>query len=244
LSDFNGANRPDNGTAADVKQTAQDKAGEGIGLVSEKATDAAATAKERAGDVAGEASARARDVAGELRDQLQDQARAQTRRLAQNVRRLADELGDMGESGKEGSPATNAVKQMSDRGRSLAARLEDRGPQGLVSDLQDFARRRPGVFLAGAALAGFATARLGKGVKSASTGTASPADGGATGRSSPEADGPGLPAAITDDQLSYAKEPPDSYGQPQPTPSYGGPVSPTGPLPVTDPYPDPDPRQP
>ncbi|MFF9687020.1 hypothetical protein [Streptomyces sp. NPDC014623] len=242
MSDFNGANRPDNDTAAAVKQTAQDKAGEGIGLVSGKATDAAGTAKERAGDVAGEASARARDVAGELRDQLQDQARTQTQRLAQNVRRLADELGDMGESGKEGSPATNAVKQMSDRGRSVAARLEDRGPQGLVSDLQDFARRRPGVFLAGAALAGFATARLGKGVKSASTGTTSSASRG-TGRSAAEAGEPGLPAAITDDRFYDAPEPPDSYGRQQPTPSYGGPVSPSGPLPVTDPYPNPDPRQ-
>ena len=173
MSDFSGASSPNHDTAAAVKQTAQDKAGEGVGLVSEKATDVAGTARKRAGDVAGEASDQVRDVAEELRDQLQDQARTQTQRLAENVHRLADELSTMGESGERSSPATKAVRQIADRGHGIATKLEERGPQGLVSDLQDFARRRPGVFLAGAALAGFATARLGKGVKSTSDGTAS-----------------------------------------------------------------------
>ena len=173
MSDFSGAKSPNHDTAAAVKQTAQEKAGEGVGLVSEKATDVAGTAQKRAGDVAGETRDQVRDVAEELRDQLQDQARTQTQRLAENVHRLADELSTMGESGEQSSPATKAVRQIADRGHGIAAKLEDRGPQGLVSDLQEFARRRPGVFLAGAALAGFATARLGKGVKSSSDGTAS-----------------------------------------------------------------------
>ncbi|MEV8226940.1 hypothetical protein AB0P41_12925 [Streptomyces sp. NPDC079167] len=244
MSDFNGANRSDSDTAATAKRTAQEKAGEGAGLVSEKATDAVGTARERAGDVAGEATARAGDVAGELRDQLQEQARTQTERLAQNVRRLADELGDMGDSGKSDSPATNAVKQIADRGRDVASKLEDRGPQGLISDLQDFARRRPGTFLAGAALAGFATARLGKSVKTGHDGAASRAGGDRTGRPAPGAGDGGRSAAITGDHLHGATEPADSYEQPQPTPSYGGPVSPAGPLPVTDPYPTPHPQQP
>lgn len=241
MSDFSGANRP-NSTAA-AKQTAQEKAGEGVGLVSEKATDAADTAKERAGDVAGEASARARDVAGELRDQLQEQAGAQTQRLAQNLRRLADDLGDMGETGKRNSPATHAVNRIADHGRDAASRLEDRGPQGLVSDLQDFARRRPGVFLAGAALAGFTAARLGKGVKSADSGPTSQAYGDGSDRPAAGADEDGRRAATTSDQLYGAPDPADSYGQ-QPTPSYGGSVAPSGLRPVTEPYRNPDPQQP
>jgi hypothetical protein len=244
LSDFNGANRPDDDTASSVKQTAQDKAVEGVGLVSEKATDTVGTVKERAGDVAGEASAQARDVVGELRDQLQDQARTQTQRLAHTVRQLAEDLGDMGKSGAEDSPTANAVRQVAGRGHDLAARLEERGPQGLVSDLQDFARRRPGVFLAGAALAGFATARLGKGAKSASTDAFTHPDGDRSGRSVPGAGGVDRPGAITEAQLHATTGPSDTYGQPQPTPSYGGPVTPSGPLPVTDPYPTPDPQQP
>ncbi|MFG2539345.1 hypothetical protein ACGFU4_29325 [Streptomyces sp. NPDC048511] len=245
MSDFSGANSPDHDTAAAVKQTAQDKTDEGVGVVSEKATDVAGTAQERAGDVAGEASAQVRDVASELRDQLQDQARTQTRRLAENVHRLADELSTMGESGERTSPATRAVRQVADRGHGIAAKLEDRGPQGLVDDLQDFARRRPGVFLAGAALAGFATARLGKGVKSASDGAVSDTGSDSRAPSALGAGEKGRPAAATaDGRTPEVTQPAASYDQTQPTPSYGGSVSLPGPLPVRDPYPNPDPQQP
>ncbi|MER5550471.1 hypothetical protein ABT001_02060 [Streptomyces sp. NPDC002793] len=232
MSDFDGAKRTDGGTAAAVKETAQDKAGEGVGLVGEKASDVAGATKERAGDVSAEAKSQVQDVAGELRDQLQDQAESQTRRLAQGVRALADELGTMGESGAPDSPATKAVRQVADRGHGIAERLDDGGPQGVVSDLQAFARRRPGVFLAGAALAGFATARLAKGAKSAGSG----ANGSHGDRSLESAEENGL---------SAAQQPADSYEQVQPTPSYGGSISPapSGPLPVRDPYPNPDPRQ-
>jgi hypothetical protein len=239
LSDVSGTNRADSDTAA-VKQTAQKKAGEGVGLVGDKATDVAVVAQERAGEVAGEASAQVRNVAGELRDQLQDQAETQTRRLAGSVRQLSDELGTMGESGEPSSPATKAVRQIAGRGQDMAARLEDQGPQGLLSDLEDFARRRPGVFLAGAALAGFAAARLGKGAKSASNG----ADANRSDRSAGIVGNNGRSAPAAGGYTSGASTSDDAFEQAQPTPSYGGPISPPGPLPVTDPYPNPDPRQP
>ncbi|MFH9468944.1 hypothetical protein ACH4LT_16935 [Streptomyces clavifer] len=233
VSDSDGAKGTGGGTSAAVKETAHEAAGEGAGLVGEKAADVAGTAQERAGDVAAEATSQVQDVAGELRDRLQSQAESQTRRLAQGVRALADELGAMGKSGAPDSPATRAVRQVSNRGHGVATRLEAGGPQGVLSDLQDFARRRPGVFLAGAALAGFATARLAKGAKSAGSG----ANGSQGDRSLEAADEDGLPTA---------QQPTDSYEQVRPTPSYGGPVSPapSGPLPVRDPYPNPDPRQP
>lgn len=239
MSDVSGTNRADSDTAA-VKQTAQKKAGEGVGLVGDKATDVAVVAQERAGEVAGEASAQVRNVAGELRDQLQDQAETQTRRLAGSVRQLSDELGTMGESGEPSSPATKAVRQIAGRGQDMAARLEDQGPQGLLSDLEDFARRRPGVFLAGAALAGFAAARLGKGAKSASNG----ADANRSDRSAGIVGNNGRSAPAAGGYTSGASTSDDAFEQAQPTPSYGGPISPPGPLPVTDPYPNPDPRQP
>ena len=43
---------------------------------------------------------------------------------------------------------------------TCAAQIEDRGLEGLASDVVDFARRRPGVFLAGAALLGVGVGRL------------------------------------------------------------------------------------
>ncbi|MEU0161789.1 hypothetical protein ABZ154_23905 [Streptomyces sp. NPDC006261] len=221
MSDFESPSRPDSGTTATAAQTARDKASEGTGLVADKAGDVTATAKEQAADVAGEAAARAQDVVGELRDQLEQQARSQTQRLADNVRRLADDLQDMSRNGDSDSSAAGAVRQLADRGHQAASRLESRGPDGLLADLQDFARRRPGVFLAGAALAGFATARLAKGAKSA--------DGGAS-RSAGAADGstgrgaPGVPDARPTDL----------------TPSYGGSIAPgPDPVRVSEPYPDP-----
>lgn len=239
MSDVNGANSADGDTTAAVKETAKKKAGEGAGLVSDKATDVVDTAQERAGDVAREASSQVQNVAGELRDQLQDHAETQTRRLAESVRQLSDELGTMGERGEPDSPATKAVRQVSRRGHDMAEKLEARGPQGLVGDLQDFARRRPGVFLAGAALAGFAAARLGKGMKPSSSGAPS-------GTGAPLSGGPGR-ARDEDARLTATTDGRTSGGTvpgTQPTPSYGGSISPSAPLPVTDPYPNPDPRQP
>jgi hypothetical protein len=42
----------------------------------------------------------------------------------------------------------------------LAGELEQRGPEGLAEDLSRFARRRPGAFLLGAGLVGFAAGRV------------------------------------------------------------------------------------
>jgi hypothetical protein len=232
LSDFESSSRPGDGTTTTTAQTVRDKASEGTDLVADKAGDVAGTAREQAADVVGEATARAQDVVGELRSRLETQARSQTQRLADNVRRLADELHDMSRNGEDDSSVAGAVKQIADRGHQAASRLEDRGPDGLLSDLQDFARRRPGVFLAGAALAGFATARLVKGAKSADGGDERPASttDGRAARDTPQA-GTGREAS----RAQAARPTPVS---PPLTPSYGGDVAP-GPVPVSAPYPDP-----
>ncbi|MYT80909.1 hypothetical protein YW3DRAFT_07337 [Streptomyces sp. MnatMP-M77] len=224
MSDFDRSSRPGNVTTS--AQTARDKASEGTDLAAGKAGDVAGTAKEQAVDVAGEATARAQDVAGELRSQLEEQARSQTQRLAENVRRLADDLHDMSSSTDSDSPAAGAVKKIADRGHQAASRLEDRGPGGLLSDMQDFARRRPGAFLAGAALAGFATARLAKGAKSADSGTTQ--SSGATDR-----------RAGHDAQRAVETSPASSSSGL--TRTYREDVAP-GPAPESAPYPDPQQR--
>ncbi|MGC5365491.1 hypothetical protein ACPXCE_28105 [Streptomyces sp. DT24] len=167
MSDFDGSNRRQEGTAAATARTAQDKAAQGAGLVGDKGTEVVGTAREQAAQVTGEATAQAKNLANDVREQLQDQARTQTQRLAQNVRRLADELQDIRDKGGSDSTAAGVVGQIADSGHQVASHLERRGPDGLVSDLRDYARQRPGIFLAGAALAGFAAARAGKGFKAA-----------------------------------------------------------------------------
>lgn len=232
MSDFQGTSRPDQGRPAAVAKTAQDKASESAQLVGDKAAEVAGTAKEQAAGVGHEATAQARDLVGELRDQLQDQAQSQTQRLAENVRRLANELRDMSESGKPDSSASGVVRQIADGGHHVASRLEQRGPDGLISDLQDFARRRPGVFLAGAALAGFAVARAGKGISAAGS---SPTSN--TGSASGQRQVPSTPVSSSGYEM-----PPETCGQSQPepvAPGYGQPPTPAWPTTATPPSPPP-----
>jgi hypothetical protein len=61
------------------------------------------------------------------------------------------------------------VRQVAERGHSLADYLELREPGDLIDDLRNWARRRPGGFLAGSALAGVVAGRLTRGVKDASS---------------------------------------------------------------------------
>ncbi|MEV4940704.1 hypothetical protein [Streptomyces zaomyceticus] len=223
MSDFHDARRPDESRTTAAAHTVQEKAGESVSLVGDKAAEVSGTAKEQTANVIGEASAQARDLVGELRTQLTGQAETQTQRLAENVRRLSRELRELGENGKPDSTMADVARQLADGGHQIASHMDKRGPDGLVSDLQNFARRRPGAFLAGAALAGFVVARAGKSVSAAASATTAdapeddntaPADRPAAGTATPEPvqrpvpDRSGIPAGY-EDRL-------DTYGQSQP----------------------------
>ncbi|MFD0278954.1 hypothetical protein ACFVHB_34295 [Kitasatospora sp. NPDC127111] len=218
----------DTGVLSTATQTVKSKAGEGAEIVADNAAEVAAAVKEQAGQVVGEAAAQARDLLAETRDRAREQANTQTRRLAQNVRRLAQELQDMAGHGTPGSTATAAVEQIADGGRRVADHLDDRGPDGLLEDVQDLARRRPGLFLAGAALAGFALGRTGRGVAAGS-----PASRAGSPTSPPRGTGDGqrTPAPMTpphggagSSPMGSAAGPYQAYGESQPphlTPAYG-----------------------
>ncbi|MFJ6797121.1 hypothetical protein [Streptomyces sp. NPDC091268] len=214
MSDFQDSSRWQESRTAAVAQTAQEKASESAALVGGKAAEVGGTAKEQAANLAGEATAQARNLVGDLRNQLQGQARTQTQSLAENVRRLAQELRDMSEGGNPDSSMAGAARQVADKGNQVAARLEERGPDGLVSDLQNFARRRPGTFLAGAAVAGFLVGRAGKEVSAAGSADSGTGDGSGSGAGNrtgggvPPVGRSGVPAGY--DDLT------DSYGQSQP----------------------------
>lgn len=223
MSDIDGPDRRDQNQTAGAASAAQEKAAQGTEVVTERASSVAGTAKQQAAGVAGEARSQARDLAGQVRGQLRDQAQSQTHSLAANLQRVSDDLREMSSSARPGSAAAKAVRQVADGGGRVASRLESRGPEGLLSDIEGFARRRPGVFLAGAALAGFAVARAGKGVSAAGS------DGG--GRSDPGAEPYGdrpaerlAPAGVAaGDARSESSraglgqpDPLDTYGQSQP----------------------------
>jgi hypothetical protein len=114
-------------------------------------------------------------VVADVRDKLGEQARGQSDRLVSTIRETADHLDEM-RGDRAGTPAATVVSRVADGGRQLADYLDRHGPEGVLREVQDFARRRPGAFLATALAAGFVVGRLGKGVAKADgdAGTAKP----------------------------------------------------------------------
>jgi hypothetical protein len=136
-------------------QTAKDAA-------KDEARTVTATAKQEAGAVVDEARGQVRRLASHARDQATARVRGSHNQLVDRLRGLADEFQEMGANGD--TPGRALVSDLGQRGRRVADYLADRGPEGLLSEVTDFARRRPGVFLATAVAAGFLVGRLGKGI--------------------------------------------------------------------------------
>ncbi|GAA2216317.1 hypothetical protein GCM10009850_117860 [Nonomuraea monospora] len=131
-----------------------------VSRAGEAAADTAHTATQQARQVGGEIRQQTGQAVTHLRGRVRDEADSQSRRAARNLRHWADELKEMTESGKPDSPVQGVLQQVAGTGHKAADYLEDRGIGGAVGELQDFARRRPGVFLAGALAAGFLFGRL------------------------------------------------------------------------------------
>jgi len=157
------------GGADDGTSKAKQVAGQTKEAAGQAATDVKDTAKEQAQRVGAEAKAQARNVAADVRDKVSEQARTQNDRLVGSIRQTADHLDEM-RGDRADSPAAAVVSRVADGGRQLADYLDRNGPDGVLREVQDFARRRPGAFLATALAAGFVVGRLGKSVAKADSG--------------------------------------------------------------------------
>jgi hypothetical protein len=148
----------------------ESKARQVAGQTKEAAGQAAAevkdTAKEQAQRVGAEARTQVRNVAGDVRNKVSEQARTQNDKLVGSIREMADNLEQM-RGDRQDSPAATVVSRVAEGGRQMADYLDRNGPEGVLREVQDFARRRPGAFLATALAAGFVVGRLGKGVAKA-----------------------------------------------------------------------------
>ena len=157
-------------TAVDQgKQTASaaaDAASQTAGTAAEGAKQVASEAAQQVTDVTRQATDQARELVGQAQSQLREQASSQTQRAATG---LAD-VGRQIRALSEGQPdraglAGDTARQLADKVEELAGRLEQRGFDGTVEDVRNFARRRPGMFLLTAAVTGFAVGRLGRGAQ-------------------------------------------------------------------------------
>ncbi|MBX0300945.1 hypothetical protein K2F54_13275 [Cryobacterium sp. 1639] len=120
----------------------------------------AGVAKDELHKVGSETKQQAKDLYRQTQGELKDQAAAQQQRVASGIRSLSDEFGSMAEKSETQGVASDLAHQAATRAAGVADWLEQRDPAALLNEVKSFARRRPGVFIAIAAVAGVVAGRL------------------------------------------------------------------------------------
>ncbi|MEU7929984.1 hypothetical protein [Micromonospora echinofusca] len=151
--------RPPDGATGTAQQARQEASRVGH-HAAQAGGQVAHTAAEQGGQVASEARRQARNLTGEAGTQLREQARAQQHRAADGLRGIGRELGSMAERSEDSGMAGQAVRRMADAAEQAAGWLDEREPTAVLDEVRSYARRHPGTFLAGAALAGMLVGRL------------------------------------------------------------------------------------
>jgi len=161
------------GSSGGDQSKAKQVAGQAKDVAGQAASDVKDTAKQQAQRVGSEARTQVRNVASDVRDRVSQQAHSQNDKLVSGIRQAADQLEEM-RGDRQDSPAATVVSRIADGGRQFADYLDHHGPEGVLREVQDFARRRPGAFLATALAAGFVVGRLGKGIAKADSNAGKP----------------------------------------------------------------------
>ncbi len=135
------------------------------GSTTDQAKHAASVASDEAKQVASDVRDQARGLLDETKNQVQDQSRTQRDRLVDTLRTFGDDLDGMAQD--RNGLASGAAREVAQRVRTISERLDGREPSELLDDLRSFARRRPGMFLAGALVSGVVVGRLLRGGRDA-----------------------------------------------------------------------------
>ena len=132
---------------------------------SDQVKNTASVAQDEAKHVASDVRDQARGLLTETRTQVEDQSRTQRDRLVETIRTFSDDLDGMAE--QRSGMASDAAREVASRVRSFGQQLDGREPTELLDDLRSFARRRPGMFLAGSVIAGVVVGRFLRGARDA-----------------------------------------------------------------------------
>jgi len=131
---------------------------EGVG---EEGSHLVNTARDEVGRVADQAKHRGRELYHEAADRARQEAQQQTNRAANGIRSFSQDLRSMAEGQTNAqSPAVDWIRQGSRQIESFADHVDRRGFDGLMDDVNSFARRHPGTFLAVTFGAGVMAARV------------------------------------------------------------------------------------
>ena len=187
----------------------------------EGARHVAEVGKDEAKNVAQETGQQAKELWQQTRSQLLEQSAQQQTRVADGLRSLSEELSGMARGSEQQGVASDLAHQASQRMGDVASWLDQRDPGSLVSEVKQFARQRPGTFLAAAAVVGLVGGRLSRGLvaehqdQQDSSSSAGATGDGYTGSA---------PVPVDHSTTGYS-----AYGSPS------GTVTPAAPHPVTDP---------
>ena len=190
--------------------------------------DVTGTAADQARNVVQETRRQAGDLLGQARSQAREQASAQQRKAAQNLHTLADQLNEMAAKSGDSGTAVQLAGEASNRVHGVASWLERREPTDLLDEARDFARRRPGTFLLGAALAGVLAGRMTRGATAvAQSGQPGPRQSGSGSADAPDIAQPAgtwpvpPPGPVPPAMPSPGAGPETGYGSDLPGTGYG-----------------------
>ena len=130
----------------------------------EGAKHVAEVGKDEVKNVVQETGQQAKELWQQTRSQLLDQSAQQQTRVADGLRSLSQELSGMARNSEQQGVASDLAQQASQRMGDVAGWLDQRDPGSLVSEVKQFARQRPGTFLATAAVIGLVGGRLSRGL--------------------------------------------------------------------------------
>jgi hypothetical protein len=150
-------------SAGEVVETARDAGAEVVRTAADEAKHVARTAADEAKHVVHEATDQAHRVSTDVKQRMRDEIDRQHRNVTGRVGAFAEELYTMAGQQPQ-TPARELVRTLAVRSSAFADYLDKHGPEAVVSELQEFARRHPARFIAAAVAAGFVVGRVGKGL--------------------------------------------------------------------------------
>jgi uncharacterized protein YjbJ (UPF0337 family) len=213
-------------TVADAAGDVKDEAAGVASAASDAGQQVASATKEQAEQVVMETMAQARNLFGQATTELSSQASKQQEQLGRGLRTFGTDLAKMGDRADAGL-AVELVQNLADRAHSVADWLEARSPEDVLHEARQYAARRPGMFIAFAAVTGIVAARLTKALTAdtkAPDAAPRPADGSTylSGAAEPERIYPPAPTGYDESGAAYVA--PDTYDVAEN--EYGSPVLP------------------
>ncbi|MEV0949517.1 hypothetical protein [Promicromonospora sp. NPDC050249] len=190
----------------------KERAGAAASQLGEAGRETVRDAKERARDVAHEAGDRTRGLVDRTRNELGSQVASQQQHLAGGLRALGDELSQMSSGTQDPGYATDLVQRAGEATGHVAQWFEEREPGDILHEVEDFARRRPGMFILMAAGAGLLVGRFLRGAKDAPSSDAS--SGEAPGGAATGSAGAAAEYNVGQSPATNVSEPPPAFASP------------------------------